>query len=225
MCYHWRVIFKTCGHYVWGGIAKACEVEKKFDKEEADEGCSEMWSHTVCTIIVKPECDDCVEKYDKIEKKFDAVKDIIDKLRANLAQKVAKSLPVDAPGIETPEELRALGVSLDLEDLDGERSDDVGYETMSEIDLDEFDYIAELRKGRLIRAPSFSSTESSSSEDEVRPMAKKEAAEKRKVVPVKPDPNHRPLYLPILAQMPGGMREIMLDQIAKTDLQEKRWLR
>ncbi|KAK4451466.1 hypothetical protein QBC34DRAFT_401081 [Podospora aff. communis PSN243] len=200
MCYHWRVIFKGCGHHAWGGMAKACEVEKKFNNGETDEGCSEMWSRTVCTILVKPECRDCVKKSAKIEKKLDAAKDIISKLRCNLAKRVAKDLSVDAPETGMSEELRALDESLDSEDLDEDGSDD---EVLSEIDIDEFDYM----KSEF--TPSFSSTKCSSSEDEVRSMTKETgAAGTRKVGPVKPEPSLRPLYLPILAQMSGVFTKV-----------------
>jgi hypothetical protein len=230
MCYHRRIIYDTCKHHVWGGIAKPCEEEKRFEAGDADEGCSQMVSHPLCTTrVVGRLCNKCLKRNEGIDKKFDAAKDIISKLRANLVKRVERGEPT--PGSDMPEPVRPVtdNVPSNLEDPTGEDSDD--YENMSEVDLEEFENIkrlfdAELENGRVLQTPSTKSREHSSSESDVRPpVIKEKAAKKPKVVEVQPDPNHRLLYLPVLVQMPGGMREIMLDQIGKRDLQEKRWLK
>ncbi|KAK0632557.1 hypothetical protein B0T14DRAFT_417563 [Immersiella caudata] len=200
MCYHRRIVYDTCRHHVWGGIAKPCEEEKRFKAGEVGEGCSKMLPHTLCTTVIEQLCNNCVKRNEGIDRKFDTVKGIISKLRANLVKRVGEGEPISEFDMPEPEKLVTPDVPSNLEDTNGEDSDD--YENMSEVDLEEFENIkrlfdAELKNGRVLQAPSSTSGELSSSESDVRPP-KGKAAEKPKVLQVNPDPNHRPLYLPVL---------------------------
>ncbi|KAK0656826.1 hypothetical protein B0T16DRAFT_46851 [Cercophora newfieldiana] len=180
MCFHRRTLYQ-CNHFTWGKIYKACEVEKKFNAGEANEGCSQMWSHIFCTRAVEVDCEKCIKETKEIRNKISQAKDALRKLRETLAIKTD----------------RCEDLASDSES-DSDADESIDDETMSEIDVQ--DLKTPRRRG---------SGAGYDSDDVFAPTPNKGKGKPKVKRDVTPDPKHNLLYLPLLVQLPEGMRDMM----------------
>src|SRR4051812_44532984 len=101
MCFHWRVVY-GCHHHRWGAIYRPCEIEESFEDGSIDIGCSQMWSHGMCTIQVHKDCKLCAKGKTEADAKLVTVKERIRKLRENLDARVKKPDQLVYPALESP---------------------------------------------------------------------------------------------------------------------------
>jgi hypothetical protein len=196
MCYHRRTVY-ACNHFAWGDVFNPCETEKKFDGGEANVGCSRMWSHGMCTNKVKTMCKDCAKDKTEIATKLGAVKEAIKKLRENLDGRVEKRDLPELPTLSTLDTFKVPELDIESED---DMANDSDLEVMSQVAVDD------------IKEPVEASLDADllpATEEQEEESVKEEETE------VTTDPKILPLYLPILVTLPEGMRQMILDKVAR----------